>query len=191
MGGYFHPVLKIAVFKSKLISKPSVEQIGLAGGFFIGWSNKSGMGDHLEWNVQPDLKSNISISEIARRLGCHKSIISREIKRNTGLRGYRPKQAQSKDTAHKANNAYRISDFVWDYIKHLLSQYYSFEQINGRLKVLGWTDTPSIKTIYQHIYADKAQGGTSHHNLRSQKIYRKRGYRVMIGVDNFAKTYHS
>lgn len=104
MGGYFHPVLKIAVFKSKLTSKPSVEQIGLAGGFFIGWSNKSGisghvksgMGDHLEWNVQPDLKSNISISEIARRLGCHKSIISREIKRNTGLRGYRPKQAQSK-----------------------------------------------------------------------------------------------
>ncbi|MCG7412890.1 helix-turn-helix domain-containing protein, partial [Moraxella nonliquefaciens] len=51
------------------------------------------MGGHLEWNVQPDLKSNISISEIARRLGCHKSIISREIKRNTGLRGYRPKQA--------------------------------------------------------------------------------------------------
>lgn len=96
MGGYFHPVLKIAAFKSKLTSKPSVEQIGLAGGFFIGWSNKSGMGDHLEWNVQPDLKSNISISEIARRLGCHKSIISREIKRNTGLRGYRPKQDQSK-----------------------------------------------------------------------------------------------
>lgn len=173
MGGYFHPVLKIAVFKSKLISKPSVEQIGLAGGFFIGWSNKSGMGDHLEWNVQPDLKSNISISEIARRLGCHKSIISREIKRNTGLRGYRPKQAQSKDTAHKANNAYRISDFAWAYIKHLLSQYYSPEQINGRLKVLGWTDVPSIETIYQHIYANKAQGGISHHNLISQKIYRK------------------
>nr|WP_265091426.1 helix-turn-helix domain-containing protein [Moraxella nonliquefaciens] len=31
------------------------------------------------------MKSNISISEIARRLGCHKSIISREIKRNTGV----------------------------------------------------------------------------------------------------------
>ena len=75
--------------------------------------------------------------------------------------------------AHKANNAYRISDFAWDYIKHLLSQYYSFEQINGRLKVLGWTDAPSIEIIYQHIYTDKAQGGTSHHNLRSQKIYRK------------------
>ena len=72
-----------------------------------------------------------------------------------------------------------------------LSQYYSPEQINGRLKVLGWTDVPSIEIIYQHIYADKAQGGTSHHNLRSQKIYRKRGYRLMIGVDNFAKTYHS
>lgn len=59
-----------------------------------------------------------------------------------------------------------------------LSQYYSPEQINGRLKVLGWTDVPSIETIYQHIYADKAQGGTSHRYLRSQKIYRKRGYKA-------------
>lgn len=130
------------------------------------------------YQISSDLKSNISISEIARRLGCHKSTISREIKRNTGLRGYRPKQAQSKATARKANNAYRISDFAWAYIKHLLSQYYSPEQINGRLKVLGWTDVPSIETIYQHIYADKAQGGTSHHYLRSQKIYRKRGYKA-------------
>lgn len=48
------------------------------------------------YQISSDLKSNISISEIARRLGCHKSIISREIKRNTGLRGYRPKQDQSK-----------------------------------------------------------------------------------------------
>ncbi|WP_428346862.1 helix-turn-helix domain-containing protein, partial [Moraxella nonliquefaciens] len=39
------------------------------------------------YQISSDLKSNISISEIARRLGCHKSIICQEIKRNTGLRG--------------------------------------------------------------------------------------------------------
>ena len=53
------------------------------------------------YQISSNLKSNFSISEIARRLGCHKSTISREIKRNTGLRGYRPKQAQSKATERK------------------------------------------------------------------------------------------
>ena len=47
------------------------------------------------YQISALLKSNISISEIARQIGCHKSTISREIKRNTGKRGYRPKQANT------------------------------------------------------------------------------------------------
>lgn len=130
------------------------------------------------YQISADLKSNISISEIARRLGCHKSTISRELKRNTGLRGYRPKQAHAKAKERKANNTYHLSEFAWSYIKHLLSKYYSPEQITGRLKVLGWTDVPCHETIYQYIYADKAKGGRLHTYLRCQKTYRKRGYKA-------------
>lgn len=89
------------------------------------------------YQISALLKSNISISQIVRQLGYHKSTISCEIKRNTGKRGYRPKQAQDKATQRKADNAYHLSDFAWAYIQYLLSQYHSPEQITGRLKVLG------------------------------------------------------
>jgi IS30 family transposase len=36
----------------------------------------------------------MSVAEIAQRLGCHESTIRRELVRNRGGRGYRPKQAQ-------------------------------------------------------------------------------------------------
>jgi IS30 family transposase len=39
------------------------------------------------------IKANQSITQIAAQLGRHKSTISRELSRNEGLRGYRPKQA--------------------------------------------------------------------------------------------------
>ena len=39
------------------------------------------------------LKAEHAQTEIAMILGCHKSTISREICRNTGLRGYRPRLA--------------------------------------------------------------------------------------------------
>lgn len=41
------------------------------------------------------------ISQIASEQGRHKSIICREIKRNTGKRGYRLKQVHEKDSERK------------------------------------------------------------------------------------------
>lgn len=119
-------------------------------------------------------KTTISNSEIARIIGCNKSTITRELKRNTGQRGYRPKQAQQLSEARKAKNNGRIRLFGWAYIQHLLCQKYSPEQITGRLTMLGWKDVPSHETIYQHIYADKKTGGDLHTHLRCQKTYRKR-----------------
>ena len=55
---------------------------------------------------------------IAMVLGRSTATISRELKRNTGLRGYRPKQAQSltqerRQTAYKARKiTYEIEGFV-------------------------------------------------------------------------------
>ena len=40
--------------------------------------------------------AGFSLSEIAKQLGRHKSSIYREVARNSGKRGYRPKQAQEK-----------------------------------------------------------------------------------------------
>lgn len=68
------------------------------------------------YQISALLKSNISISEIARQLGYHKSTISREIKRNTGKRGYRPKQANTLAKTRKANNHYQLNDFAKAYI---------------------------------------------------------------------------
>ena len=49
------------------------------------------------------LKAGHDQSETATLLGCHKSTISREMRRNRGQRGYRPKQAQELAVArHRA-----------------------------------------------------------------------------------------
>lgn len=52
-------------------------------------------------------KTTISNSEIARIIGCNKSTITRELKRNTGQRGYRPKQAQQ---LSEARNTYYVKN---------------------------------------------------------------------------------
>ena len=116
----------------------------------------------------------MTVSEIARQLNCHRSSIYRELKRNRGKRGYRPKQANAFAVERKAKNQGNFTDFFWEYVRHLLEKYYSPEQINGRLKHLGFEDVGSIETIYQYIYEDKRNNGTLHHFLRCQKTYRKR-----------------
>ena len=40
-------------------------------------------------------KAGLKQSQIADEVGVHKSTISRELRRNKGLRGWRPKQAQA------------------------------------------------------------------------------------------------
>jgi IS30 family transposase len=44
----------------------------------------------------------LSQTEIAESLGIHKSTVSRELKRNSGLRGYRPRQAHQLAENRKA-----------------------------------------------------------------------------------------
>jgi IS30 family transposase len=120
------------------------------------------------------LKAKLSLSNIGRIMGRHKSTISREIRRNKGLRGYRPLQAQKSYRARKANNSQSITEFGWAYVEYLLTEKYSPEQITGRLRLLGWQHVPSHERIYRYIYRNKKSGGTLHHTLRCQKTYRKR-----------------
>jgi IS30 family transposase len=43
------------------------------------------------YQISALLQAKKGMSEIARIIGCHKSTVSREIRRNMGQRGYRPK----------------------------------------------------------------------------------------------------
>ncbi|MCP4343086.1 MAG: IS30 family transposase [Desulfobulbaceae bacterium] len=127
------------------------------------------------YQISSLLQTGISQSEISRIVGVSKSTISRELNRNTGKRGYRPKQAHHFAIDRKANNSQSITDFGWAYVEALLAKKFSPEQITGRLRYLGWQGVPSHERIYQYIYADKKAGGKLYKHLRCQKTYRKRG----------------
>jgi len=104
----------------------------------------------------------------------HPATISREVRRNRGQRGYRPKQADELAQHRKEQRVTaRISPETWAQVEALVRQEWSPEQIAGRL-ALEKQPTVSHERIYQHIYQDKAQGGDLYRHLRCQKQRRKR-----------------
>jgi IS30 family transposase len=120
------------------------------------------------------MKAGHNQSQIGVVVGCHKSTISRELRRNRGLKGYRPYQADelAYDRQCAAYRS-RIAWQTWEQVEQLLCQEWSPEQIAGRLK-LEKQPTVSHECIYLYVYADKRRGGTLHNHLRSQKKQRKR-----------------
>lgn len=119
-------------------------------------------------------KAGQNQTQIAQVIGCHKSTISRELRRNCGEKGYRPYQADelAYDRQCEAYRA-RIAWETWQQVERLLRQQWSPEQIAGRLK-LEKQPPVSHECIYLYVYADKRRGGTLHQHLRSQKKQRKR-----------------
>ena len=88
------------------------------------------------YQIQALLKANHNQTQIAMILECDKSTISREIRRNTGLRGYRPAQAQRLvDKRRQPKYTPRISDDTWlAAVEHLISLDWSPEQVSLWLK---------------------------------------------------------
>jgi len=120
-------------------------------------------------------KAGFTLTAIAEELQVHKATISRELKRNTGQRGYRPRQAHAQAVSRQRQRACgtRISSEVWDTVKAKLHEEWSPEQISGRLQTeLGLNI--SHERIYQYVYEDKRTGGLLHQHLRCQKQRRKR-----------------
>jgi IS30 family transposase len=140
---------------------------------FLTWQSKLLMTyKHLSqaerYQIHALMKAGHDQSQIAKLLDRHKSTISRELSRNTGSRGYRPKQAceMSADRAQNSRNAPTVEPWVREAACALLCIQWSPEQIASQLPI-------SHETVYQHVYADKAQGGTLWKNLRCQKQKRK------------------
>ena len=106
-------------------------------------------------------------SEIAGVLNRSPSTISRELRRNGGERGYRPKQAHGLARERQASNARQIDEATWRIAQAKLREDWSPEQISHHVAI-------SHETVYQRIYADKKAGGTLWRHLRCQKQRKKR-----------------
>lgn len=126
------------------------------------------------YQISALMKAGHNQTAIAANLGYHKSTISREVRRNRSLKGYRPRHADELAYGRQCD-AYRarIASETWAAVERLLRQEWSPEQIAGRLK-LEKQPTVSHECIYLYIYAEKRRGGTLHQHLRSQKKQRKR-----------------
>jgi len=119
---------------------------------------------------------NLTQKEIANRLGRHPSTISRELRRNKGQRGYRPKQANELATKRRksALKQIKLTETVQQWIRTLIKKDLSPQQVVSYLE-----KKRDVKlhheTVYQFIYRDKANGGELYKHLRiANKPYRKR-----------------
>ena len=96
-------------------------------------------------------KSNTEIGEL---MGRHRSTVSRELNRNTGQRGYRPKQAQrlADERRLASRRPHKMTDpQVHQYVQDRLQKYWSPDQIAGRAQ-RDFPRTPSRWLSRQTIY---------------------------------------
>ena len=122
-------------------------------------------------------KANWAQNMIADELQVDKSTISREIKRNKGLRGYRPQQAQkmADDRKLSARKHIKMTPYVKFMIAQKIRTEWSPEQISGyfrRHKLLNI----SHQAIYNFVQEDRLQGGSLYKHLRRSNKKRKKQY---------------
>ena len=125
---------------------------------------------HLSQNERYQIHTMLDllpVADIATRLGRHESTIRRELARNRGERGDRPRQAQmlADERSIGSRNAACISPVIWAQALELLMVQHSPEQIAGCLPI-------SHETVYQRVY-DDCTGQLKQH-LRCQKKRKKR-----------------
>jgi IS30 family transposase len=128
------------------------------------------------YQIWSEKKVGISNEVIAQDLGRDLSTIKRELSRNTGARGYRPKQAHNfaQERHQQKPKVIKMVAELKDRIKDGLNKQWSPEQIQGRLKQ---EELSSVcpATIYQFIREDKAEGGCLHQHLRHKKYKQRTG----------------
>jgi IS30 family transposase len=120
------------------------------------------------------IQQGISNCEIARIIGKNKSTIGREIRRNTGGRGYRAKQAHAfaVERENSKHTPYKWTPELKQEVRKKLEKKWSPEQISNRFK-LEKVRSVSAETIYKFVYTDKKSGGNLWTNLRRGHRLRK------------------
>lgn len=122
-------------------------------------------------------QAGFNLSEIASQLGIHKSSVSREVRRNSGERGYRPKQAQEKSDERRwaAEKAIKFTPEIHDLVVFHILEDWSPEQISGWIYKEGLVKI-SHERIYQFIWDDKENGGDLYKHLRHGSRKRRTKY---------------
>lgn len=122
-------------------------------------------------------------SKIAQAVGVHKSTISRELRRNVRMLGYRPAMAQRLAMSRRclARRPKVLTARARKQIRSYLRKKWSPEQISGWLRV-GRKFSVSHETIYKYIKEDKDKGGGLYKHLRRQRRYRNHRFGVTRGV---------
>lgn len=122
----------------------------------------------------------ISLTEISKRVGVSKSTVSREIRRNSMAGDYSAAEAQRLSEARRRSAARRsISPDTVFYVETGLCWKWSPEQISAICKRIG--NPVSHEWIYQHVQADKANGGELYKHLRQGKRRYRKGYGTKRG----------
>ncbi len=121
-------------------------------------------------------KQATSLRAMAKAMGRSHTTLSRELKRNTGQKGYRYQQAHH--LAHRRHKekpkAVKLTEPVSAYCHEKLQARWSPEQICGRLR-LEQAISLSPETVYRFVLKEKQHGGQLYRSLRHQaKPYRKR-----------------
>ena len=131
------------------------------------------------------LQNRTKQKEIAKVINVSPSTVSREIRRNSGVRGrynWETAQANAVQTKRKKPGNHSINKEVMEEARHLLvAEQWSPEQISGVLAKDG--KYISHETIYRMIRKDKAEGGTLYKHCRHKLKRRARpvgGRRISI-----------
>lgn len=124
-------------------------------------------------------KEKYSQTDIAKIICRGKSVVNRELKRNSDKRNsaYKADLAERKCKQRHAQKPkqIRFTKAIKDFVIYYLKEDYSPEQIVGKAKLEG-LDCVSVERIYQYVWEDKKKGGDLYKHLRTQgKRYRKRG----------------
>lgn len=122
------------------------------------------------------LQQKKSRKEICETIGISQSTLCRELKRNSGQRGYHCKQAQVKadERKRRLQNYRKLTIELRNFIrKKLTKEQWSPEQIVGWLRKHG-RDSVCVETIYAYIRADRENGGDLWTYCRHKLKHRKR-----------------
>jgi len=129
------------------------------------------------YQIYAFLKAGFLQTQIASEIGVHKSTISREIRRNRGKKGYRPKQANllAGNRRQNAKKHIKMMPEVIALIEELISEDFSPDQVSGFL-ARNHNINISHERIYQHILNDRINGGSLFKHLRQSHKKRKKRY---------------